>query len=100
MADKLPDFDAHEVAFNVEAVRGYLFSAAEHVLESMTEQQVAHAAPAVMTAGLEFAAQLWMQVALQTGVPRAKARQTAEKQFRTFLTKHGRPKEQQEAKES
>ena len=87
--EPLPGFDPQEVAFNCEAVRGYLFSAAEHVLEGMQDQKVEHAGAAVMTGGLEFAAQLWMQAALQAGVSPMKARQTAEKEFRGFLLKHG-----------
>jgi hypothetical protein len=98
--DPLPNFDAREVAFNAEAVRSYLFSAGQHVLEGMTEQKVNNGAAAVLTGSVEFAAQLWMQVALQSGVPVKKARETAEKEFRGFLRKHSQPQQQQTALES
>lgn len=93
--EPLPDFDAREVAFNAEAVRGYLFSAGAHVLEGMQEQKVDHAPAAVLTGALEFAAQLWMEVSLQSGVPPKKARETAEGEFRKFLRKHAQLKQQE-----
>ena len=97
--EPMPDFDAKEVAFNVEAARSYLFTAGLHVFEGMSEQGIAHAPAAVMTGALEFAAQMWMWTAMRQGVPVQKARQTAEREFRTFLIKHSKTKPQGEPEE-
>lgn len=86
----LPNFDAKEVAFNVEAVRAYLNTAVLHVMEGMKEQGVEHAEAAILTACLEMGAQVWMQTALGNKVPIQKARQTAEAEFRAFLIKWSR----------
>jgi hypothetical protein len=88
--EPLPNFDAQEVGFNVKATRGYLFTAAMHVLEGMHEQKIDHAAAAVMTGSIEFAALMWMQAALKLRVPKGQAMATARKEFETFLRKHGK----------
>lgn len=87
--EPLPGFDSEEVDFNVKATRGYLFSAAQHVLEGMIEQKIAHASAAVMTGSIEFAALMWMQTALKSGVPKSTAMKTARREFETFLRRHG-----------
>lgn len=83
----LPDFDAHEVGFNVEAIRGYLNSACLEVLEGLQEQQVAHADAALLTGVLEAAAQIWAQVSYRAQVPPMKARTTFEAQARKLFIK-------------
>jgi hypothetical protein len=88
--EPLPNFNSDEVGFNVKATRGYLFSAATHVLEGMHEQKIEHAAAAVMTGSVEFAALLWMQTALKSRIPRGQAMATARREFETFLRKHGK----------
>lgn len=88
----LPNFDRDAVAFNVDAVRSFLFTAAQHAFEGMHNDGIAHAPVAVMTGALEMAAQMWMWTAIQQGVPIQKARQTAEREFRTFLIKHSKTK--------
>jgi hypothetical protein len=81
------------MAFNSDAARAGLFSAALDIADTMKENDVPHGEAAVVTGALEMAAQLWMQVMLQAGHTRMKARQAAEKQFRTFLIKHSEPRE-------
>lgn len=88
--EPLPNFDAKEVAFNVEAVRAYLNTAVLHVMEGMKEQNVDHAESAILTACLELGAQVWMQTSLGANVPVQRARETAEKEFRSFLFKWSR----------
>lgn len=88
--EPLPNFDPEEVGFNVRATRGYLFTAAQHVLEGMQEQKIEHAAAAVMTGSVEFAALMWMQTALKSGVSKGQAMATARKEFETFLRRHGK----------
>jgi hypothetical protein len=82
------------MAFNAEAARAGLFSSALDIADTMREAQVVNGEAAVVTGALEMAAQLWMQVMMQAGHPKMKARQAAEKQFRTFLIKHGEPREE------
>lgn len=88
MKNAIPNFNPTEVAFNVEAVRGYLFSAALEVASSLQEQNIAHGETAVMTAAVEFAVQLWVQVSMRAGVPPKKARETLERQVHTYWRKH------------
>lgn len=89
----LPDFDPAEVAFNAEAVRSYFFRTGLDVFEQMRTDGITKPEVAVMTGALEFAAQLWMWVAMRSGVTKQKARQTAEKEFRTFLIRHATSKD-------
>lgn len=86
----LPGFDPHEAAFNVEAVRGFLFSAMLEAADGMREQGVAHGEAAILTAAVEATAQLWAHVSHRAGVPRAKCRSTLEKEMRELLMKHWR----------
>jgi hypothetical protein len=90
--EPLPDFNRDEVAFNVEAVRAYLFTSAMHIFEGMSQQEVAHTPVAVMTGAVEFAAQLWMWTAMKQGVPVWKARKIARKEFNTYLERHTKTK--------
>lgn len=84
----LPNFNPGEVAFNVEAVRSFLHSAALDALTGMQEQGVAHGESAVITAALEFAIQIWVQVSIRAGVPPKKARETMEREVKVFWRKH------------
>jgi hypothetical protein len=84
----IPNFDPREVAFNVEALRGYFHSAALEALTGLQEQGVAHGETACITAAVEFAVQIWAQVSIRCGVPPKKARETLEREIRTFWRKH------------
>jgi hypothetical protein len=86
----LPDFDKREQAFNVEAIHGFFAANAAEVLLELQSQKVKYAEAALMTAAISFAAKTWMETALTLGVPYQKARETAEREFRTFLRKWGR----------
>jgi hypothetical protein len=76
----LPDFDKAEQAFNVETLHGFF---------AANEQGVKYAEAAMITAAISFAAKTWMETALASGVPAQKARETAEREFRTYLRKWG-----------
>jgi hypothetical protein len=86
----LPGFDAKEVAFNVEAIRGFLFAAMLEAYEGMAEQGIAHADAALLTAAAEATAQLWAEVSHKAGIARSRCRTTLEKEIRELLTKHFR----------
>jgi hypothetical protein len=85
----LPDFDKAEQAFNVETLHGFFAANAAEALLGMHEQGVKYAEAAMITAAISFAAKTWMETALASGVPAQKARETAEREFRTYLRKWG-----------
>jgi hypothetical protein len=85
------------MAFNAEAARAGLFSAAADMAKTMKEGDVLNGEAALLTGAVEMAAQLWMHTMIQAGHSPMKARKAFEKQARTFAIKHSRPEEQAEA---
>lgn len=83
-----PNFDPQALAFNAEAVRGYMFNAAREVAEGMQKDGIAFGEAALLTGAIEMVAQLWAQVAHRSGISPSDARQKAERQFRIFYHKH------------
>lgn len=76
------------IAFNVEAMRSGLFSAALDMAKTMKEADIPNADAVMLTAAVEFTAQLWAQVSKQTGIQRGKSRATLEKELRFYFAKH------------
>lgn len=80
--------DVESAAFNVEAVRAFMFTQAVQVAEGMKEQGAANADAALLTGSLEFAIQLWVQVSIRAGVPAQKAWLTLHHEARALFQKH------------
>jgi hypothetical protein len=76
------------MAFNAEAARAGIFAAMLDIHETMNKQGVPQAAAAVMTGAIEAAAQLWVQVSMESGIPVAKSRRTFLGECQTFFSKH------------
>ena len=79
---------AAAMIFHSEAVRAGLFAAASDTLDTMLEGGVPNPEAALLTGAIEFAAQLWMQVSLQMGVPRQKAKRTFLNTAELYAAKH------------
>lgn len=76
------------LAKHTEFARSAFFSVGGDILETMRAGRVDEAEAIVMTGALEMAVQLWLQVALRSGVPPQKARKTLETEARRFWQKH------------
>jgi hypothetical protein len=87
-AEQQAAFQQH-MAFNVEAIRSGFFGTAQDMAKMMQKNGVAHADAILMTAAIEFAVQLWVQVALRAGgITPKKMRETLEKEVRFYYRKH------------
>lgn len=87
------DFKQH-MAFNVEAVRSGLFNSAMDIAKTMQDGKVPHAEAILLTAAVEFAAQLWTQTMLKAGHPPKKIREQLEKEIRFYHRKHLRAEQE------
>lgn len=78
------------MAFNVEAIRSGFFATSIDMMEEMRKNGVPHADAILLTAAVDFTAQLWAKVALQTGIAPKTSRETLEKEVRAYFYKHYR----------
>lgn len=88
---ELPPIDSttpQALAFNTEAVRGYLFTAAVEIARGLKEGEVEHGEAALITGAVEMAAQLFAQVMHQAGKTPRESRMALEKIMRQFHRKH------------
>lgn len=74
--------------FHSEAARAGLCAAASDILDTMCEGDVPNPEAAILNGSVEFAAQLWMQVSLEIGVPRLKAKRAFLKMAGIYAAKH------------
>lgn len=88
---ELKEAEWRAAAFNAEAARSGLFAAALDMAEAMKDSGIPNAEAALLTGAVEFVAQLWQQVGLAAGIPRATTRKLIEKELRFYLNKHAEP---------